>query len=215
MMTSSNEKGAYMLDALRKGSQAADTAVYKIGTQVLLLANLEIESGLCNGTRGVVTAFCDTRTEDVEVPSFAAAFVHANPILPVVDYAVRRKTITRVVFPHAWTTDTPQGARAQVLQIPLRHAWCFSVHKSQGMTLSKVEVDLGSVFSHGQAYVALSRASDPDGLHVRKLNPARITADPKVTAFYAQQRGTKRKAEDDDDAALLAAEAEIMAAHAD
>jgi hypothetical protein len=70
-------------------------------------------------------------------------------------------------------------------------------------------VDLKAVFSHGHAYVALSRASDPDGLQVRSLNPARITADPKVVAFYA--RGTKRKAEDDDDDALLAAEAEIMA----
>jgi ATP-dependent DNA helicase PIF1 len=209
MMTSSNEKGMYMLDALRKGSQAADIAVYKVGTQVLLLANLDTENGLCNGTRGVVTSFCDTRIDDVEVPSSGTAFVRANPILPVVDYVVRGKKITRVVFPHAWTTDTLEGAHAQVLQIPLKHSWAFTVHKSQGMTLSKVEVDLKAVFSHGHAYVALSRASDPDGLQVRSLNPARITADPKVVTFYA--RGTKRKAEDDDDDALLAAEAEIMA----
>jgi ATP-dependent DNA helicase PIF1 len=54
-------------------------------------------------------------------------------------------------------------------QIPLLAGWAMTVHKSQGMTLSKVEVDLGRAFEEGQMYVALSRARSLDGLKVRSL----------------------------------------------
>ncbi len=41
-------------------------------------------------------------------------------------------------------------------------------HRSQGLTLCRVEADLTDVdvWEAGQAYVALSRAPDPDGLQI-------------------------------------------------
>lgn len=54
-------------------------------------------------------------------------------------------------------------------QIPLIAAWAMTIHKSQGMTLNKVIVDLGNSFEEGQEYVALSRARGLDGLKVVSL----------------------------------------------
>jgi ATP-dependent exoDNAse (exonuclease V) alpha subunit len=53
-------------------------------------------------------------------------------------------------------------------QFPLRLAFSFTIIKSQGQTLDKVGIDLRSeVFSHGQLYVALSRARSFESIKVR------------------------------------------------
>lgn len=53
------------------------------------------------------------------------------------------------------------------LQVPLLHAWAITVHKSQGMSISKLVVTLGRAFAAGMVYVALSRCTSRDGLQVR------------------------------------------------
>lgn len=67
-------------------------------------------------------------------------------------------------------------------QLPLRLAWAMTVHKSQGLTLDRLYVDMGrGMFAHGQAYVALSRARALDGLWLsRALRPSDLVRDPRV-----------------------------------
>ncbi len=70
-------------------------------------------------------------------------------------------------------------------QFPLRLAWALTIHKSQGLTLDKVYIDLGrGTFAHGQAYVALSRCRSMEGLALaRPLKPSDILFDEAVTRY--------------------------------
>jgi energy-coupling factor transporter ATP-binding protein EcfA2 len=70
-------------------------------------------------------------------------------------------------------------------QFPLRLAWALTIHKSQGLTLDKVYIDLGrGTFAHGQAYVALSRCRSLEGLALaRPLKPSDILFDPEAMGY--------------------------------
>lgn len=71
-------------------------------------------------------------------------------------------------------------------QFPVKLAWGVTIHKSQGMTKQDIEIDLGSgAFEAGQTYVALSRVTAPEGLHLK--NPLRmsdIQVDHHVRRFF-------------------------------
>jgi hypothetical protein len=84
-----------------------------------------------------------------------------------------------------------QTSAGSFMQFPLRLAWAITIHKSQGLTFDKAVIDVGAAFAHGQAYVALSRCRNLEGLLLKeKVNSKQIITDPAVIAFMKQAQET-------------------------
>lgn len=53
-------------------------------------------------------------------------------------------------------------------QFPVKLGWALTIHKSQGLTLENIFVDIGSgAFTSGQIYVALSRVRSIDNIYLK------------------------------------------------
>lgn len=90
-----------------------------------------------------------------------------------------------VIHPEEWSNKMGDQTISSRVQIPLRLAWSISVHKSQGMTIPNLTVNLQGVFEYGQAYVALSRATELKLLTLRGFNERCFRAHPKVRSSCA------------------------------
>jgi len=95
-------------------------------------------------------------------------------------------TRPRLVARTEWEIMEGQEKVASRSAVPLKLAWALSIHKSQGMTIDRLLVDLAGVFEFGQAYVALSRCSSLEGLSVTGYRKGVVFAHPDVVRFYAQ-----------------------------
>jgi ATP-dependent exoDNAse (exonuclease V) alpha subunit len=86
-------------------------------------------------------------------------------------------------------------------QFPLSLGWAITIHKSQGMTLDSVCVDLGKgTFCSGQTYVALSRCRTLEGITLKKpISISDVKTDATVIKFYRKLGFLKEKEETQQD----------------
>ena len=168
----------------------------KRGQLVILLINLDFETGLVNGSQGRIIGY--ERHSDSKV---FAKTVHGSPIkMPGSEHKelsarevlleeqlrtfIRNNNVTewpviqfhngqiQPIYAICQTSEHGGESPYSILcrtQMPLLSAWAITIHKSQGMTLSRVIVDLHSSFERQQVYVALSRARSLEGLKVLQL----------------------------------------------
>ena len=136
------------------------------GARVMFLNNSLIEHGICNGTIGIVTDL-DNNQRNVQVAfCIRGAIVH--------------KWITKQT---AYFYNNSQ--RASRTQFPLQNSFSLTVHKTQGITLPCVFLALDcSIFSAGQAYVALSRCPKWEHVQIFSLHRDAFKTDPEVVTEY-------------------------------
>ena len=86
---------------------------------------------------------------------------------------------------------TEQSGDALRTQYPVEICFGLTAHKSQGRSMQSLLVDCGadneqeSFWEDGQAYVAISRATDPSLLQVDNIHRLRFRCAPEVRALYA------------------------------
>jgi ATP-dependent DNA helicase PIF1 len=129
----------------------------KIGAIVMVCYNINITSGIVNGSIGKIVDFQEGYPV-VELEN--GRLYKAEPVKTTFDNII-------------------------IEQVPLKLAWSLTIHKSQGASIDKVCIDIGeSIFEYGQAYVALSRCTNTKNLKILKLEYENIKADPIVIDFY-------------------------------
>jgi len=133
----------------------------KIRAQVILIKNKPALK-LVNGSRGVVESFRD----DYPVVRFDNGC----------SARIGQETAVQSTFSHSITR----------LQVPLKLGWALTVHKAQGMNLSRAELQVDDAFEPGQVYVALSRLTCLAGLWIRGkgLSSNNTRAHGTVLNFY-------------------------------
>jgi hypothetical protein len=128
----------------------------KTGCIVMLLRNLDVKNGLCNGTRLIVSKILSR----VIVCELATGCRKGSPVLiPRID---------------CYYTHVSLPFRLRRRQFPIRLSFCITINKAQGQSFSRVGIHLQEpVFSHGQLYVALSRARSRAGIAIS--TPSNLT----------------------------------------
>ena len=188
------------LSALNENRFEASIQLRK-GMLVVLLVNLDLSLGLVNGSQGVIVDFVPYSDrpfpehvgeyKDFKRSRVADFMQLKNPgqAWPVVRFT---NGVEQAIFAHCTLNelgDTTPYSLLSRTQIPLIAAWAMTVHKSQGMTLSKVVVDLARSFEAGQEYVALSRAKSLDGLKVLGLGNLDRGGNKQVMEFLNEKFG--------------------------
>ena len=146
----------------------------------MLTRNIWAEKGLCNGSLGYIKHIifkegqCPPNLPLAVIVKFDAGYI--GPSILSEERCVSIIPIT--------STGDVLGANYERQQLPLKLAWSITIHKSQGLTLDKAWVNLGSKENcAGLAYVALSRVRTLSDLLVEPMTLERLQAVARTSNY--------------------------------
>ena len=147
---------------LVNSSQCVQILRLKKGAIVMCTSNIDMENGIFNGAQGIVVDF---------------TAVGGHPVVRFRNGVVKQMEIHNI--------QHEEYPTIMIGQYPLVLSWAMTIHKIQGATLPKAEIDIGaSIFECGQTYVALSRVQTLDGLYLTSFDPSKIRINARVIEFY-------------------------------
>ena len=134
-----------------------------LNAQIIIIRNINVEESLVNGTRGIVKHL-------------------GNDFVVINDINGNIHTIK-------YFTDTFNNSisskSSYIIHMPIRICYALSIHKSQGMTIDALELDLGpNIFTCGQSYTALSRAKKLSSIKIIDIDKDSFRTNIDVKNFY-------------------------------
>lgn len=130
-----------------------------LNAQIMVIRNINTDLHLVNGTRGIV----------IELNEKYVVIKDVNNNLHTINYY----------------TDINRNIKNNISFMPLKLAYAISIHKSQGSSIDCLELDLGDdIFVSGQAYTALSRATNIKNIKINNLEKNSFFINKKILDFY-------------------------------
>ena len=156
------------------------------GARIILKYNLDVSDGLCNGATGQIVKIYDGKLPYGQPEVLFIKFdndkvgrtLRMNTVYPsgIPDNTVPIKPFKGVVRRH--------GSKTVRSQFPITLAWAITIHNSQGQTLQRAVVSFKNIDFPGQIYVALSRVTSSQGLHIIDLDLSKIYCDSAIDKCY-------------------------------
>lgn len=171
---------------------------FKIGAYVMILSNTP-DFSMVNGDCGWIREYDPVdklfrvelvrNHQLVEVARIVRNSEHSDPPpdWKGEEFSPEEEESTWLPRPH-YRAATKKYVSGQVRMFPLRLAYASTCHKSQGLSLDRVQIDLRDNFwsSPAMAYTALSRCRTLEGLRLitdEKSFVRRVNMDPRVRAY--------------------------------